>query len=86
MALAEGASSVGLIVAAIVGTIAYYLLSNKISLNIFFGVVTSVLATGFAIAFWTRNEMITALGNVLIAVVALVYVAVREPRTQRDGV
>jgi hypothetical protein len=59
---------------------AYVLLSNKISLKIFFGVVTSVLATGAAVAFWTHNETVTALANVLMVVVAVVYLAVRGPR------
>ncbi len=85
MALAEGAASVGIVIAAIAGTTAYYLFRNKISLNVFFGVVTSVLATGSAIAFWTRNEMATALSNVLMILAAIVYLSISGPRDRPSG-
>jgi hypothetical protein len=79
MALAEGASSVGLVIAAIAGTAVYFVFNNKISLKIFFGIVTAVLATGAAVAFLTRNEMVTALSNVVMVVGAVVYLLVSVP-------
>jgi len=77
MAFAEGASSVGLVIAAVAGTAVYFCFSRQISTKTFLGVVTSVLAAGEAIAFLTRNEMVTALANVLMLVAAVVYLAVR---------
>jgi uncharacterized membrane protein YeaQ/YmgE (transglycosylase-associated protein family) len=82
MALAEGASSVGLVIAAIAGTAVYFVFNNKISLKIFFGIVTAVLAAGATVAFLTRNEMVTALSNVLMVVGAVVYLLVSVPRAR----
>lgn len=85
MALAEGASSVGLVIAAVAGTAVYFVFNNKISLKIFFGVVTAVLAAGATVAFLTRNEMVTALSNVLMVVVAVVYLLISVPRARPNN-
>ena len=85
MALAEGAASVGVVVGAIVGVMAYFLFKNKMSLKILSGVVTSVFAAGIVAALSTRNEMVTALTNILTILLAVIYLIISGPRDRPNN-
>jgi hypothetical protein len=79
MALAEGAASVGLSAGAILGMAVYLVLREKILIRGYFAGVALVFVVGLAVAFWTHNELVTSLANVLTAIASAAYLAAVGP-------
>jgi hypothetical protein len=57
----------------------YLVLREKILIRGYFAGVALVFVVGLAVAFWTHNELVTSLANVLTAIASAAYLAAVGP-------
>jgi hypothetical protein len=67
------ASIFGTVVAMVVGTAIYFIIKGEVSLKRFSSTVFWVTSIGSVVAFFSHNELITVIADVLVAIVVTVY-------------